>query len=151
MSSRQCIRDYVEGWTAYHSGPDADVESLTETVCETLRHDPDRSLTSANRKELLLALGTKDADDARTFADVTRTVFAEFLDAPLSKEMAHAVAETVLSVYETGWDLTATTMLPRALVAAHESLLHRDLTPETARRLVDAHTARSYARRSENR
>jgi hypothetical protein len=148
--SRQCIRDYVEGWTAYHSGPDADVASLTETVCETLRHDPDRSLTPANRKELLLALGTKDADDACTFVDVTRAVFAEFLDEPLSRETAHAVAETVLSVYETGWDLTATTVLPRALVAAHESLLQRDLTPETARRLVEAHATRSYAKRSGN-
>jgi hypothetical protein len=148
--SRQCIRDYVEGWTAYHSGSDADVESLTETVCETLRHDPTRSLTPANRKELLLALGTKDADDACTFVDVTHTVFAEFLDAPLSDEVAHAVAETVLSVYETGWDLTATTVLPRALVAAHESLLRRDLTTETARRLVEAHATRSGMERSEN-
>lgn len=148
--SRQCIRDYVEGWTAYHSGPDADVESLTETVCETLRHDPNRSLTPANRKELLLALGTKDADDARTFADVTRTVFAELLGDSLAEEMAHAIAETVLSVYETGWDLTATTELPRALVAAHESLLRRDLTTETARRLVEAHTIRQDVERSEN-
>ena len=148
--SRQCIRDYVEGWTAYHSGLDADVASLTETVCETLRHDPSRSLTPANREELLLALGTKDADDARTFAEVTRTVFAEFLDESLSEEIAHAVAETVLSVYETGWDLTATTELPRALVAAHESLLRRDLTAETARRLVEAHTARRDVERSEN-
>lgn len=148
--SRQCIRDYVEGWTAYHSGPDADVASLTETVCETLRHDPDRSLTPANREELLLALGTKDAGDACTFVDVTRAVFAEFLDEALSEDTAHAVAETVLNVYETGWDLTATTPLPRALVAAHESLLRRDLTTETARRLVEAHTTRPYATRSGN-
>jgi len=124
------------------------VASLTETVCETLRHDPGRSLTSANREELLRALGTREAEDARTFADVTRTVFAEFLGESLSEDTAHAVAETVLSVYETGWDVTATTELPRALVAAHESLLRRDLTSETARRLVEAHTTRPYATRS---
>ncbi|PSQ96805.1 MAG: hypothetical protein BRD55_05905 [Bacteroidetes bacterium SW_9_63_38] len=148
--SRQRIRDYVEGWTAYHSGSDADVESLTETVCETLRHDPSRSLTPANRKELRLALGTKDASDARTFADVTQTVLAEFLGTSPSHETAHAVAETVLRVYETGWDLTASVALPRALVEAHTSLLRRDLTTETARRLVEAHTTRPSVERSEN-
>jgi len=140
---QNCVRDYVEGWTAYHSGPDADVAALTEAVCDQLRHDPGRPLTPYNREELRQALGTKDAADARTVADVVRTVLTETLEEPCAPETARAVAEAVLSAYDTGWDLRPTTRLPRALIAAHQQLLRRDLTPERARRLVAAHTARS--------
>lgn len=137
------VRDYVEGWTAYHSGPEADVAALTEAVCDQLRHNPNRALTPYNRKELQQALGTKDAADARTLTNVVHAVLVDDLDAPCVFETARAVTETVLSVYETGWDLQPTTRLPRALIAAYRQLLHRDLTPDRARTLVDAHTSRS--------
>jgi len=140
---QNCVRDYVEGWTAYHSGPDADVAALTEAVCDQLRHNPDRPLTPYNRSELQQALGTRDAADARTVADVVHAVMTDELGVACPPETARAVAETVLSVYDTGWDLRPTTRLPRALVAAHRQLLRRDLTRERARTLVAAHSSRA--------
>lgn len=141
--SSQCVRDYVRGWTAYHSGPDANVDALTERVCTTLRPDPTHPLTYSTRRELEAALGTKDAEAACTLVDITQDVFSDYLASPCSRGTARSVAETILSVYETGWNLTATTPLPSALATAHEDLLERDLTPETAQRLVDAHAPQS--------
>lgn len=141
--SCQRVRDYVRGWAAYHSGPNADVDALTERVCANIRPDPTGALTHPTRRELEAALGTKDTDDARTMVDVTRAVLSSYLSTPCSHRTARAVAETILNVYETGWDLTPTTALPPALSAAHEELLERDLTPETAQRLVEAHAPQS--------
>lgn len=143
VMSQQRVRDYIRGWTAYHSGPDADVDALTKRVFERIRPHPDHSLDRINRKELELALGTKDADDARTLVDITNAVLSNHLDEPCSHETAHAVAETILNVYETGWDLAPTMRLPSALDTAHEALLRRDLTQETAKRLVEAHASQS--------
>lgn len=141
--SSQCVRDYVRGWTAYHSGPDADVDTLTDRVCNTLRPDPTHRLTYSTRRELEAALGTKDAVDARTLVDITQDVLSEYLASPCSHRTAQSVAQTVLNVYETGWDLTATMPLPSALATAYEDLLARDLTSETAQRLVAAHIPQS--------
>lgn len=133
------VRHYVRGWTAYHSGPEADIDTLIERVLASIRPDADDPLTPANRKELALALGTKDAKGAPTLADLTQTVLSTYLEESCPYESARAVANTVVTEYETGWDLETTTPLPKALVSAYEALLERDLTPETARRLVENH------------
>lgn len=137
------VRDYVRGWAAYHSGPEADVDALAERILASIRPDADHPLTPVTRKELEEALGTKDAEGVPTFVDVTQTVLSQYLEESCSHVSARAVARTLITEYETGWDLKATTSLPKALVSAYEALLERDLTPETARRLVENHSSPS--------
>lgn len=140
----ETVRAYVRDWVLRHTAPTADVEALTACLCEEavashpLIDGPDFPLTGSIRNELDETFGTRDDEDAKSLAAVTREELREALPSRCAHRLGRPVARLVLNEHDVGWDIGPTDPLPRILVERYRSLIRKGLTDRRVRQLQAA-------------
>lgn len=127
------VRDWVRGWVRAHIPNEDAADSLVEAVTSNLTNGFNgMSVTPAMRDRLERHLGTADAENACTPADVVYTALLKRLPEEVARAAYKPLARRAMHEGEETWAVPIDEPLPRSIADILLIKLKKDIDPDLA-------------------